>query len=149
MTDDALVVYLELAMGDKVRLLKNPHGRLSPGLVDVLGRTPVAGAALFTSDEPKGTGFRLAAALAEQLDHFDGQLEEWWAELDPDDQDHMVKHCDQELDAAYAPLVLAAGEGDDGDDALVPQIEQNSVGGFRLAGIVEVFVEKKASERRA
>jgi hypothetical protein len=28
-------------------------------------------------------------------------------------------------------------------------IEQNPAGGFRLPGIVEVFVEKKASERGA
>jgi hypothetical protein len=147
MADDALVAYLELAMDDKVRLLKNPHGRLSPGLVQVLGRTPVTGAALFTSDDPKGTGFRLSGGLAEQLDQIDGQLEEWWTDLDPDDQDHMLAHCDQELDAAYAPLVLAAGDGDYG--GLVVAIEQNPAGGFMLPGIVEVFVEKKASERRA
>ena len=134
-------------MGDKVRLLKNPHGRLSPGLVEVLGRAPVTGAALFTSDEPKGTGFRLARALAEQLDQIDGQLEEWWTDLDPDDQDHLLEHCDQELEAAYAPLVLAAGDGDYA--GLVLAIEQTSAGGFRLPGIIEVFVEKKAGERRA
>jgi hypothetical protein len=143
MADVALAVYLELAMADKVRLLKNPHGRLSPGLIEALGRT--SGAALFTSDEPKGTGFRLAATLAEQLDHIDGQFEEWWADLDPDDQDHLMTHCDQDLDATYATLVLAAGGDDDG---LVVAIDQNSAGGFRLAGLVEVFVVKKASQRR-
>ena len=147
MADDVLAVYLELEMGDKVRLLRNPHGRLSPRLVDVLSRTPVNGSALFTSDEPKGTGFRLSRVLAEQLDHIDGQLEEWWTDLDPDDQNQMLEHGGQELDAAYAALVLAAGDGD--YDELVAELEQNSEGAFRLPAIIEVFLEKKADERRA
>jgi hypothetical protein len=73
MADKALDVYLNLGMDDKVRLLKNPHGRLSPELVQRLSRFPgtVTGEAVFTSNEPKGTGFRLSPSLAEQLDHID------------------------------------------------------------------------------
>ena len=42
--------------------------------------------------------------------------------------------------------VRAAGDGD--HDGLVVVIDQNFAGRFRLPGIVEVFVEKKGSERR-
>jgi hypothetical protein len=35
----------------------------------------VGGDAVFTSNDPTGTGFRLSASLAEQLDHIDSHLE--------------------------------------------------------------------------
>lgn len=142
---DAMDLYSKLPMDDKVRLLKNPHGRLSPGLMQRLNRLPVtvSGDAVFTSNEPTGTGFRLSASLAERLDHIDSHLEEWWTNLDPEDQDHLIEHRVEELDAEYAELVLAAGDGK--PEGLIVAIVRDSAGRFRLPGMVAVFVEMKAA----
>lgn len=146
MPDEALDLYLNLPMADQVRLLKNPHGRLSPGLVQRLSRFPatVTGEAVFTSNEPRGTGFRLTPSLAEKLDQIDGALEEWWADLEPEDRDHLIEHRAADLDADYAQLVLAAGDGQPG--GLVVEIARDSAGRFRLPAMVDVFVEAKAGE---
>jgi hypothetical protein len=145
MADKALDVYFNLAMEDKVRLLKNPHGRLSPGLVQRLSRFPgtVAGEAVFTSNEPKGTGFRLSPSLAGQLDHIEGYLDEWWTGLDPEDQDHLIEHRAEQLAAEYAPVVLAAGDGKP-EGLIVAVVRDNKTGRFRLPPMIRVYVELQA-----
>lgn len=139
--DSEQVLFDHLRDDDLITLLSNPGAALEPSLVNRLALIPggLPGRAEWVSDLSNDSEtVRLRAQLAEKITDQREKLGEWWEKLARLDQEHLIRHRNQELTTRYSEIIAAATDVIDG------QLGSNTAD---LPNVVRIFVEWKAREQ--
>lgn len=89
--DDELGWFHRLSMDDKVRLLRDPDGVLSPELTEQFLRNPGVYTTYWVSEGPSNR-WALTPEASKRLNAQREQLEWWWSRVDPADQSLSLIH---------------------------------------------------------